>query len=86
MSITQALLSAPARNFTISEEADICCHPNLGSAYYWLEDDYLETQTGSRLQAVDDNLYRITTPDERFAPVLSFSSFRQAIEFFYSQL
>jgi len=85
--ITQALLAAKPRKFTTSEEADICGHPRISDPYYWFEESELSTQVGDKLEAIDDNLYRITWMEDlhsEYGEVTAFSSLTQALELFFN--
>jgi len=92
MSITQQILQATARNWTTTEEADICCHPDFHDAvevkrWVFMEDSYLSTQTRDKLEAIDDNAYRITWATDlhnEYGEVIVFSTLAQALELFFN--
>jgi hypothetical protein len=89
-SLEEQLLTAPARNWTTSEEADICCFPGWQAAseeqgWAYMEDDHIATQVGDRLEPVGDNLYVITWKEDLQAEYGEFtacSSLRHALEIF----
>ena len=51
------------RNFTMTEEADICCSRHAGGDFMEMDDDTVTTAFGDTLEAHGDNLYRVTRKD-----------------------
>jgi len=87
MQILEALLTAPARPFTTTEEADISCRPEFSDPYYWLEDYDLSTQLGDKLEAIGNNLYRITWMKDlhsEYGEVTVFGNLQQALDLFFN--
>lgn len=86
------ILSAPARNWTTSEEADICCHPqayelNKDEGWCYMEDNCVCTYVGDKLEPISDNLYRITwMPDlhSEYGEFTVFNYLRQALDLFFN--
>lgn len=86
------ILQAPARDFTTTEEADICCHPDFHDAvkvkcWVFMEDSYLKTTSRDMLEAIDDNLYRITWVADlhsEYGEVTVLGSLTQALDLFFN--
>ena len=53
-------LKLPARAFTMTEELDIA----TGGTHFVAEEDYAVHPTGDRIEAIGDNLYRLTRFDD----------------------
>lgn len=69
-------LNAPiARKWSTTEEADLSNHPAHTSGWLWIEDDFAVTQAGDKLEAISDNLYRITWNTDLIATHGEFSIF-----------
>ena len=73
--LENTIFQAPPRAFTTTEEADLSCHPENASGYIWIEEDFAVTQVGDKLEAISDNLYRITWNEEDRATKGEFSVF-----------
>jgi len=91
MTLINTILNSPKRNFTTTEEADICCHPQyiLQSAqgYMQLEEDHLSTPVGDHLTPVCDNLYLIVWASDlnsEYGEISLFGSLSQALELFFN--
>lgn len=73
---------AKPRNFTTTEESDISCSEVVSNGFLWVEDDYVRTTCDDILEAISDNLYRITWgPDlrKKYGEFTAFYSLHHAL-------
>lgn len=91
-SVSEFLKAAKNRNWTTTEELDICDRPEFHNAtevqgWCVMEEDRLETQVGDTLEPIDDNLYIIRWAEDLHSEYGEFSMFgnlQQALDLFFN--